>query len=136
MFIYNAIPKGFIVIAACMDDCVTQLSNKSKCWFADMGSQEIWNLGYRQGFAFIGIMGEKKANEMRALESYQTVSVTQILETNVDIETHQEHSLEEQFKQMEPEDTTEEDRREYLKMRSQQEDQDRKMELYAERLAR
>ena len=33
-----------------------------------MGSEEIWNLEYRHGFVFIGIMGkEDQANEKRAI---------------------------------------------------------------------
>ena len=51
-------PNGHIVVAACKDDCVTNLSTAGKKWFFDMGSKEIWNLGYRQGFSFIGINGQ------------------------------------------------------------------------------
>ena len=46
-YIEHLIPQGFIVVAACKDDCVTKLSDKSKDWFQRMGSSEIWNLGYR-----------------------------------------------------------------------------------------
>lgn len=31
-------PEGFIVAAACKDECVTNLSKKAKKWFSDMGS--------------------------------------------------------------------------------------------------
>lgn len=37
-FIDNYVPMGFIVVAACKDDCVTSLSQKAKKWFSDMGS--------------------------------------------------------------------------------------------------
>lgn len=67
-FIHGAAAEGDIVIAACKDDCVTNLSEKGKQWFADMGSTEIWDLGYRCGFAFIGIFGIKEAHERRSLQ--------------------------------------------------------------------
>jgi len=58
-FIGQHIPEGFIIAAACMDDCVSNLSKNAKQWFANMGSKEIWNVGYRQGFTFIGVAGRK-----------------------------------------------------------------------------
>lgn len=57
-FICNKIPKNHIIVAACKDECTNRLSQTAKSWFAAMGSNKIWNLEYRQGFAFIGIMGE------------------------------------------------------------------------------
>ena len=51
--------NGCVVIAACKDDCVWQLSNKCKMWFAEMGSQYIWKIKYRYAFAFIGTIGTK-----------------------------------------------------------------------------
>lgn len=65
--------EGSIVMAACMDDCVTSLSKKCKQWFADMGSKEIWNVEYRQGFSFIGILGRNKVNEKRAIEKSEPI---------------------------------------------------------------
>lgn len=53
-FIERDIPEGHIIVAACQDDCATALSEKAKQWFADMGAIEIWNVGYREGYAFIG----------------------------------------------------------------------------------
>jgi len=41
-----------------------------------MGSSEINKVEYRQGFAFVGIMGEHKANERRALQTIDEVTVT------------------------------------------------------------
>ena len=32
-FIDSGIPKGSIVVASCMDDCVSNLSSKAKNWF-------------------------------------------------------------------------------------------------------
>ena len=48
---------GWIVIAACQDECSASLSEKAKQWFAWMGSHEIWDLKHRQGFVFIGVAG-------------------------------------------------------------------------------
>ena len=53
------IPDGFIIAAACKDDCATNLSHRCRMWFGHMGSLEIWNVGYRQGFVFIGRSGGK-----------------------------------------------------------------------------
>ena len=61
--ITHNIPLGFIVIVACMDECVSGLSYEFKHWFANMGSLEIWELGFRRGFAFIGIFGKKTCSE-------------------------------------------------------------------------
>ena len=69
-FIFNSqISKGHIVVAACKDDCVTELSRSAKQWFSEnLGSREIWKLEFRHGFAFIGVFGDiEKANEKRAL---------------------------------------------------------------------
>jgi len=57
-FIDEGIEEGHIVAAACRDDCITNMSEKGKKWFEDMGSLEIKELGYRQGFAFIGQFGK------------------------------------------------------------------------------
>lgn len=46
-FIAEGIPEGYIVAAACDDDCVTELSTKGQLWFDSMGSRLIWTLGYR-----------------------------------------------------------------------------------------
>lgn len=56
-FIEDDLPEQYIIVAACKDECTTKLSEKGRQWFSDMGSKEIWNLGYRQSFAFIGISG-------------------------------------------------------------------------------
>ena len=52
------IPESSIIIAACQDDCVSNLSQTGKNLFRRMGSQQIDNLGYRQGFSFIGSPGK------------------------------------------------------------------------------
>ena len=44
-FIINhPIPDGFLVFAACMDECTFNMSEKVKEWFEDMGSQLISKL--------------------------------------------------------------------------------------------
>ena len=65
-FIKDSVPLGYIVIAACKDECLTGFSFSGKEWFASMGSLDIWELGYQCGFAFIGIYGYKaeKPNEI------------------------------------------------------------------------
>ena len=40
-----------------MDDCAKSLSVEAKRWFQDLGSREIGNLKYREGFAFIAVSG-------------------------------------------------------------------------------
>lgn len=75
-YISRDVPEGHIVVAACSDDCVTNLSDKGKQWFANMGSEEIWNLGYRCGFSFIGISGRRQAMEKRGMCAKDQVSLT------------------------------------------------------------
>ena len=64
------------MVAACQDDCAQRMSTKIKQWFKDMGSQQIDNVDYREGFAFIGVLGRKQALEKRAKDEKDTVSVT------------------------------------------------------------
>ena len=72
------------MVAACKDECVTNLTDVSKKWFADLGSEEIWNLKYRDAFCFIGKKG-KVVNEKRSSKSNkETVSVTKIFTRQVD----------------------------------------------------
>ena len=42
-----------------------------------MGSKEIWNLGYRQGFAFIGILGRSDPQEKIGIN--QQAQVTSVM---------------------------------------------------------
>ena len=43
-----------------------------------MGSKEIWDLDFRQSFAFVGKVGEFAANEKRSLQVFEEVYVTQM----------------------------------------------------------
>ena len=83
-YITKHIPEGHIVVAACKDECTTQLSEEGKQWFSSMGSTEIQNLKYRCGFVFIGISGRHEAIEKRAMKKKHRVSVTKIFQVNVD----------------------------------------------------
>lgn len=57
LFIKGNFKKGCIVAAACRDECSNALSTEVKTWFASMGSRLIWQLQYREAFAFIGTFG-------------------------------------------------------------------------------
>lgn len=70
------VPKGFIVAAACQDDCVTKLSEIVKKWFEKMGSTEIRNVKYRHGFAFIGKIGFTECQEKITLGTKDQVLVS------------------------------------------------------------
>ena len=59
-FIGKGVPDGYIVCAACKDECTMKLSHNCKKWFASMGSREIFNVRYRQSFAFIGVSNRKE----------------------------------------------------------------------------
>ena len=64
MFINNyELKDGLIVAAACKDECYKELSDDCKLWFVIMGSMSIWDLNYRNSFAFIGIVGKKMPME-------------------------------------------------------------------------
>ena len=76
MFIKTDIPDGRIIVAACKDDCATNLSYNVKKWFARMGSREISKIGTRCAFAFIGVMGQTNANEKRGAGLNDQVQVT------------------------------------------------------------
>lgn len=42
--LYDEVPDGAIVIAACKDECWTSFSDTCKQWFENMGSKEIFKL--------------------------------------------------------------------------------------------
>ena len=48
------IPVGFIIAAACKDECSKNLSQKVKDWFTALGSKYINDVKYRLSYAFIG----------------------------------------------------------------------------------
>ena len=73
-FIDKVIPDGHIIAVACKDDCFTNLSDKCKQWFSDLGSNAIWDLKYRDAFAFIGISGHQDAQEKMSNDEVQITS--------------------------------------------------------------
>ena len=78
--IAKGVTAGRIVVAACKDDCVTRLSWEVRRWFGGMGSEEIWDLEVRHGWAFIGTsgpdVGDVEANENRATLLHEQVAVS------------------------------------------------------------
>lgn len=81
-FTNSNITEGHIIVAACKDDFVNNLSENGKQWFANMGSKEIWNVQYRQGFTFIGLSGKNEAHEKRATRKEDQVSITDIFKSD------------------------------------------------------
>ena len=75
-FIATDLAEGLIIVAACKDDCISNLSELGKQFFAKLGSLEIYKLGYRCGFAFIGLSGMNEAVERRAKTPSEKVSAT------------------------------------------------------------
>jgi hypothetical protein len=59
------LPKYCIVAAAVKDEASNKLSKDVKKMFAELGSKNIKNLGFREGWAFIGVRGLKKSAEKR-----------------------------------------------------------------------
>jgi hypothetical protein len=51
----SKVPKECIVLAAVKDEAKNQLSQEAKNLFKELGSKEIQNLGFRQGWSFISI---------------------------------------------------------------------------------
>lgn len=84
-FIEKAIPTGHIVVAACKDDCAKGLSWSGRKWFINMGSKEIVKLKYREGFVFIGKIGDKIPNEKRSLNQEDDVSVAQVFDVTMNV---------------------------------------------------
>ena len=62
------ISDGSIILAACKDDCVKNLSKTAKQWFIDMGSKEVLKLKYREPFVFIGVFDKSKKILMEPIE--------------------------------------------------------------------
>ena len=75
-FTKNVIPDGYIVVAACKDECTQNLSERGRRWFQSMGSVAIKDLEYRCGFAFIGVVGDRSPHEKRSEDPGAPVSVT------------------------------------------------------------
>lgn len=59
------IPKGSVVIAVVKDEASRLLTEEAKKVFIKMGSEEIKNLGNREGWGFVGVYGQKVFGEQR-----------------------------------------------------------------------
>ena len=46
-FVKCELPEGHIVVAACKDECISNMSSEGKKWFEKMGSKEMNNVKYR-----------------------------------------------------------------------------------------
>ena len=57
------LPEYCIVVAGVKDEASKRLSKNVKELFRDLGSKTISNLKFREGWAFIGVKGVKKASE-------------------------------------------------------------------------
>ena len=65
-FLATKLDYGDIVAVACKDECISELTDKAKKWFENLGSNEIWYLAYRESFAFIGVHGKFNAVDKRS----------------------------------------------------------------------
>jgi len=61
----KGIRRGSIIIAAVKDEASKKLNDDVKAIFSKWGSKEINSLGYRDGWAFIGVKGQQMGNEKR-----------------------------------------------------------------------
>jgi len=61
----DKLPQYCIVVAAAKDEASSKLSKEVKGLFRDLGSKNISNLKFREGWAFIGVRGVKKSTEKR-----------------------------------------------------------------------
>ena len=80
-FTREIIPDGYIVVAACKDECTQKLSERGRRWFQSLGSVEIKDLGYRCAFAFIGVVGDRKPHEKKSEDPGSPASVTQMFQS-------------------------------------------------------
>lgn len=59
------IPKSCVIVATVKDEASNNLSTDCKNIFKSMGSNEIQNLGYREGWSFICVNGSQRCAEKR-----------------------------------------------------------------------
>jgi len=59
------VPRGSVVIAVVKDDASRELTQEAKNLFIKMGSEEINNLGNKEGWGFVGVAGQKVFGEQR-----------------------------------------------------------------------
>jgi len=59
----KALPEGSIILTAVRDEASRKMSGKVRAFFSKLGSQQVNALGYRQSWAFIGVMGQEAYTE-------------------------------------------------------------------------
>ena len=52
---------------------------------------EVWNIGYRHSYSFVGIMGQKDGEEHRGATKKDHCSTTQVFQFNSEIEPQEFH---------------------------------------------
>jgi hypothetical protein len=63
---FKSIKNGSILIVAVKDEGSRQFSKEARSLFETIGSKEVTALGYREGWGFIGVKGQKQFVEKRA----------------------------------------------------------------------
>ena len=81
-FIKNFWPEGYIIIAACKDDFMTELSVEGFAFFEDMGSEQIYHVDYRFSWAFMGVVGRNQFREKRGQDQSEKVTISQVFHMN------------------------------------------------------
>jgi len=62
---FKRLPTGSVIVIGVKDEASNKLSGEAKDVFAALGSKEVANLKFREGFAFIGVKGQIKFLEKR-----------------------------------------------------------------------
>ena len=62
---YKKLSKSTIVIASVKDEGSTLFYEEARALFGDIGSKEVWSLGFREAWSFIGIKGQGQFVEKR-----------------------------------------------------------------------
>lgn len=88
---FKKLPKASIIVIGCKGDCSKKLSGTARQVLQALGSEEIVNLGFDQGYVFIGVKGQVKFLEKRgdlvgtgAILSYAVVERKKEKRTKVD----------------------------------------------------
>jgi hypothetical protein len=88
---FKRLPKGSVIVIGVRDEASKRLSGEAKEVIKALGSEEILNLNFRQGFAFIGVKGQVKFLEKRgdivgtgAILSYAVVERKRTTRAKVD----------------------------------------------------
>ena len=74
-FCDRKLEPGTIFAAACKDDMALHISKKGRDFFEELGSEAIWDVSYRDGFAFITQIGSMSVWEKSAEKKVDTVTV-------------------------------------------------------------